>query len=86
MKVGVGGDANTIQIVDVDKGSTKADFERVVARLKKDLPEGYTLAEQEFEQEDGLMRFKITRPEGAKIDDALVHKLVDGSKDELKKK
>jgi len=32
------------------------------------------------------MRFKITRPEGAKIDDTLVHKLVDGIKDELKKK
>jgi beta-lactamase regulating signal transducer with metallopeptidase domain len=85
-RIGVGGDANTIQIVDVDKGSTKADFERVVARLKKDLPEGYTLAEQEFEEEDGVMRFKITRPEGAKIDDKVVSKLVDSLKDELKKK
>jgi beta-lactamase regulating signal transducer with metallopeptidase domain len=86
MRVGVSGEANTIQIVDVDKGTTAKDFERVVARLKKDLPEGYSLAEQEFNEEDGVMRFKITRPEGVKVDETVVRKLVDSLKDELKKK
>jgi beta-lactamase regulating signal transducer with metallopeptidase domain len=82
--VGIEKDDNTIQIVDVDKGTTAKDFERVVARLKKDLPEGYSLIKQEFDQENGTMVFKIAPAEGKKVDEKVVRKLVDSLKDELK--
>ncbi len=82
--VGIEKDDNTIQIVDVDKGTTAKDFERVVARLKKDLPEGYSLVKQEFDQENGTMVFKIAPAEGKKVDEKVIRKLVDSLKAELK--
>ena len=82
--VGIEKDDNTIQIVGGGKGTTAKDFERVVARLKKDLPEGYSLVKQEFDQENGTMSFKIAPPEGKKVDEKVARKLVDSLKDELK--
>jgi len=62
----------------------KAAFERAIAALKKDLPEGYKLAEQKYDAENGTMTFKISAPEGKKTDQTLVRRLVDTVKDALK--
>jgi beta-lactamase regulating signal transducer with metallopeptidase domain len=64
----------------------KAVFERAIASLKKDLPEGYKLAEQNYDAEKGTMTFKIATPEGKKPDETLVRKLVDIVKEEIDKK
>jgi len=77
-------DGNTIQIIYLDRGTSDKDYERVVARLKKDLPEGTKLADSGFDAESGTMSFKIGRPEGAKADEELIHKLVEIIKNELK--
>jgi len=60
-------------------------FEKIVARVKKDLPEGFTL-EPEFEEESGLVTLKISGPfeKGAPSD--LVQKLADSIRDETKEK
>ncbi len=85
-KVSVFTGDNSIQIVLVNKGTSAADFERAAAKLKEELPEGYKLAEQKFDAENGTMTFKISSPEGKKIDEQTVRKLVDGLKAELKTK
>jgi hypothetical protein len=64
----------------------KAMFERSIAALKKALPEGYTVAEQKFDEESGTIRFKVAAPEGRKVDETLVKKLVDAVKTALDKK
>jgi hypothetical protein len=64
----------------------KAVFERSIAALKKALPEGYTIAEQKFDAEDGTIRFKVAAPEGKKVDKELVKKLVDAVKTAIDKK
>jgi beta-lactamase regulating signal transducer with metallopeptidase domain len=83
-KVGVYTGDNSIQIVLVNKGTSAADFERAAANLKKELPEGYKLVEQKFDPENGTMTFKISSPEGKKIDEQTVRKLVDGVKEAIK--
>ncbi len=64
----------------------KAVFERSIAALKKALPEGYTIAEQKFDAEDGTIRFKIAAPKDRKADETLVKKLVDAVKTAIDKK
>ena len=64
----------------------KAAFERSVAALKKALPEGYTIAKQEFDEEDGAIRFKVAAPDGKKADETLIKKLVDAVRSALEKK
>ena len=59
-------------------------YERVVARIKKDLPEGYRL-DPEYDEESGTMTFKITPTEGKKDHKGLIKKLVEGLKEEIKK-
>ncbi len=62
----------------------RADFEKALARLEKDLPQGYKIVEQKYDAEKGAMTFKIEAPEGGKTDEALVRKLVDSVKTVLK--
>ena len=66
-----------------DKEGREA-YDRAVAKLKKDLPEGYTF-EPEFNEQSGAMTFKIKIPEGKKHDKSLMRKLVDSLKEEVKK-
>jgi len=83
-KIGVSTGDNSLQIVLVNKGTSAADFERAAAILKKELPEGYKLVEQKFDAENGTMTLKISSPEGKKIDEQTVRKLVDGLKEAIK--
>jgi beta-lactamase regulating signal transducer with metallopeptidase domain len=62
----------------------KAAFERAIVSLKKDLPEGYKLIEQEFDADNGTMTFKIAAPEGQKTDETIIRKLVDKVKEIVK--
>jgi hypothetical protein len=80
-----GGTINLI-FTGQDGEAGKAAFERAVAKLKKELPEGYKIVEQEYEAEQGTMTFKISVPEGKKTDEALVKKLVELVQSEIKKK
>jgi beta-lactamase regulating signal transducer with metallopeptidase domain len=85
--VGIGDkDERTISLVFTgQKGEAgQADYERVAAKLKKDLPAGYKIEQQNFDAENGAMTFKITAPEGGKTDEAFIRKLVDSVKDTLK--
>ena len=54
--------------------------------MKKELPEGYKLLEQKFDAENGTMTFKIAPPEGTKVDEKIIRKLVDGLKEAIKTK
>ncbi len=71
-----------IRLVFTSAGATSADFERAAAKLRKELPEGYQIEEQTFE--DGAMRFTIEPPEGAKADEGLIKKIVESVRTELK--
>jgi hypothetical protein len=62
----------------------KAAFERAVAALKKELPEGYMLVEQKYDSEDGTMTFKVAAPEGRKTDGTLIRKLVETVQEQIK--
>lgn len=79
-------DDGLIQIVLVGKGTGPEDFERAVAKLKKELPEGYRLLEQNYDAGSGAMTFKIAPPEGKKSDEKLVQKLVESLRAEIDKK
>jgi hypothetical protein len=59
-------------------------FNRAVARIKKELPEGYKL-DPEYDEESGTMTFKITLPGGKKDSEELIKKLVESLKEEIKK-
>jgi len=60
--------------------------ERAAARLKKELPEGYKIAEQKCDAETGTMTFRIDAPKDTKIDQALIKKLVECVRSEIEKK
>jgi len=57
-------------------------YEKAVERVRKELPEGYTL-EPEFVEKSGTTIFKIKGPEGKEAPEKLVQKLVDVIKEEL---
>jgi beta-lactamase regulating signal transducer with metallopeptidase domain len=61
-------------------------YELAVAKLKKELPEGYRLLEQNYDADSGAMTFKIAPPEGKKSDEKLVQKLVESLRAEIDKK
>jgi beta-lactamase regulating signal transducer with metallopeptidase domain len=84
-KIGVSMGDNSVRIVFVGKGAGPEEYERTVAKLKKELPEGCKLLEQKFDPENGTMTFKIAAPEGKKIDEQTIRKLVDIFKTEPKK-
>jgi hypothetical protein len=68
----------------IDSGEkSRETYEKIVARVKKELPEGFTL-DPEFEEESGLITLKISGPidKGAPKD--LVNKLADSIRDERK--
>ncbi len=73
-------------IVIGEKGLGREAYERALAKLKKELPEGYKIAESDFDEEDSSMTFKISVPEGKKTDEALVKKIVQSLKAEVDKK
>jgi len=62
------------------KGNPKETYEKAVAKLKQELPQGYTL-EPKFVEESGMMIIKITGPRGTEEDWEKVQKLIK----ELKK-
>jgi hypothetical protein len=61
----------------------RAAYNRVVARVKRDLPEGYTL-EPSFEEESGLITLKVLGPLEKRAPGDLVEKLADAIREELK--
>ena len=86
-----------IKVVVKDKGSFllsyqvnagekgREAYKRIVARVKRDLPESFTL-EPSFEQESGLITLKISGPFGKGAPHDLVQKLADSIRDETKDK
>jgi len=66
-------------------GKGREAYERIVARVKKELPEGFTL-EPEFEEESGLITLKVSGPFGKGAPSDLVQKLADSIRDETKEK
>lgn len=77
----------TIQIVAAGKAGEegRVAYAWAAAQLKKDLPEGYKLLEQNYNEESGTMTFKITFPEGKQNIESLIRKLVWSLKAEVKK-
>jgi hypothetical protein len=71
------------QIDPGEKG--REAYDRIVARVKKELPEGFTL-EPEFEEESGLIMLKISGPTDKETPEDLVNKLADSIRDETKEK
>jgi beta-lactamase regulating signal transducer with metallopeptidase domain len=66
-------------------GKSRENYDRIVARVKEELPEGFTL-EPSFEEESGLITLKVKGPfeKGAPHD--LVQKLADAIREEMKGK
>jgi beta-lactamase regulating signal transducer with metallopeptidase domain len=66
-------------------GKGREAYEKIVARVEKELPEGFTL-EPNFEEESGLITLKVNGPfeKGAPSD--LVKKLADSIRDETKER
>jgi len=64
-------------------GKGREAYDRIMRRVKRDLPEGFSL-EPSFEEESGLITLKVNGPfeKGAPHD--LVQKLADGIREELK--
>jgi beta-lactamase regulating signal transducer with metallopeptidase domain len=97
MEVGEPGHEHGVTVVAKEEGSfllsytldlgakSREVYERVVARVKKDLPEGFTV-EPEFEEESGVMTLKINGPLGQAVPHDLAQKLADGIRDETKEK
>ena len=85
--VGMGDkDGRTISLVFTGQEGEagKAAFERALVTLKKELPEGYKIVEQEFDADKGTMTFKISTPEGKKTDADFMRDLVDKIKEIVK--
>jgi beta-lactamase regulating signal transducer with metallopeptidase domain len=62
----------------------KAVYEKAVARIKKELPEGYTL-DSKLDEESGTVTIKIKPPKGSQASDELLKKLLNVLKEELVK-
>jgi hypothetical protein len=58
-------------------------YDRIVAKVKKDLPEGFTL-EPSFEEDSGLMTLKVKGPSDKGVPSDLIHKLADIIREETK--
>ncbi|MEN6560347.1 MAG: M56 family metallopeptidase [Acidobacteriota bacterium] len=82
---GNGGDISLVFTGQEGPEGRKA-YERAVARLKQELPEGCRITSQEYDPETGAMTFKIGTPKDKKTDEALVRKLVDTVRSEIEKK
>lgn len=64
-------------------GNSRETYDRIVARVKQDLPEGYAIG-PEFNEKSGAVTIKITAPENRTVSSELIKKLADGIKDEIK--
>ena len=79
-------DNGMITLVFGEKGLDKAAYERALAKLKKALPEGYTIEESDLEEDGPSMTFKIAPPKGQAFDKALIKKLVELVRPEITQK
>jgi beta-lactamase regulating signal transducer with metallopeptidase domain len=79
--------AATILLIATGKAGEEGReaYTRAVAKLKDELPEGYKLLEQNYDEDSGTITFKVTAPEGKKDNESLIRKLVDSLKAEVKK-
>ena len=77
----------TIQLIAPGKGGEegRVAYAWAVSQLKKDLPEGYKLLEQNYNEESGTMTFKVTIPKGKTDIESLIRNLVWSLKAEEKK-
>jgi predicted RNase H-related nuclease YkuK (DUF458 family) len=71
------------QIDTGEKG--REAYEKIVARVKKDLPESFTL-ESEFDEESGRVTLKISGPGDKETPKELVKKITESIRDETKEK
>jgi beta-lactamase regulating signal transducer with metallopeptidase domain len=71
------------QIDTGEKG--REGYEKIVARVKKDLPESFTL-DSEFDEESGLVTLKISGAGDKETAKELVKKITDSIRDEIKEK
>jgi len=88
---------DSIKVVAIDKGSFqlyyrvaagekgRGAYDRIVARVEKELPEGFTLA-PEFEEDSGLITLKVSGPFGKGAPSDLVQKLAESIREETKEK
>jgi beta-lactamase regulating signal transducer with metallopeptidase domain len=79
-------DKGGLTLVWGQKGLSRETYDRALAKLKKDLPEGYKLLESNFDEKAAEMTFKIAPPEGKERDPKLTRKLIDGLREEIKTK
>ena len=71
-----------VYLVDAgEKG--RQTYEKIVARVKKDLPEGFTL-DPEFDEESGRVTLKISGPDDKETSKELVRKITESIRDERK--
>jgi hypothetical protein len=66
------------------KGKSRADYDKAVAQLKKDLPEGAVL-EPEFDEASGIITLKVKSSGKTGISEDIVKKIAGVLKDETKK-
>jgi len=66
-------------------GKGREAYDRIVAKVKKDLPEGFNL-EPSFEEESGLITLKVNGPSDKGVPSDLIQKLVDSVREETKGK
>ncbi len=70
----------------VDAGEKgRATYEKIVSRVRKDLPEGFTL-ESEFDEESGRVTLKISGPSDKETPKELVKKITESIRDDRKEK
>ncbi|MGB7294003.1 MAG: M56 family metallopeptidase [Candidatus Aminicenantales bacterium] len=70
----------------VDAGEKgRETYEKIVARVKKDLPEGFTL-DPEFDEESGRITLKISGPGDKETPKELVEKITESIREERKER
>ncbi len=73
-----------VYLVDAgEKG--RETYEKIVARVKKDLPQGFSL-DPEFDEESGRVTLKISGPDDKETPKELVKKITESIRDERKEK
>lgn len=79
-------DENVVTIILGEKGLSREAYERVVAKLKDELPEGATIAESSFDEDASSMTFKIGAPKGKALDKTVIKKIIETLRAEIDKK
>jgi len=83
IKMTRGKEASAVMLNMKLKGNSRESYEKAVAKLKQELPQGYKL-EPKFIEESGMMIIKITGAKGTEEDWEKVRKLIKELKGELK--